>query len=344
MYDPVPVFPPSKAKVHDPGTSEVDLYVARVPGDRHSGLMFVTPQASWVLDLAVAGTFAALLPVVCDGAATAKNFAVVGYYPPGDHAHWRTGWERSGPADGPPVATVSADMSRRIARYVVDVFGPSFPRYVLIGQAATPVLSAAGGVETQSAVVFSEASASDRLPQSVLEWLYYEQGVDVRLFPVTRFVLSSSDPPTQVSNKDPGLLAWARDVAVHEAALSEVSGREVDRAHRLMGELRGSAVDPLAYVASIERTTREQRWWRVAPGTLVVVDAQYNVRGIGAAPARRRRWTRRKTTVVVASCVAVAVLAVVFGAVYGTHETLRRRGGLDLSGIQLQALERAVAR
>jgi hypothetical protein len=340
MYEPASVFPPSKAEVHDPGASDVELYVVRAPRDHHSGLMFVTPQASWVLDLALAGTFAALLPVVSDGAATAKNFAVVGYYSPQDHAKWRPAWERSGPS----VATVSAELCRRVTRYVVDVLGPTFSRYVLFGQAATPVLSAAGGVETQSAVVFSDASTSDRLPQGVFEWLYYEQGVDVGLFPVTRFVLSSAGPPTRVGDRDPGLLAWARDVAVHEPAISDVSGREVDAAHRVLTELCKSAVDPLRYVASLEPGTGKQRWWKVAPGKVVVVDAQYNVRGVGGPSARRRRWTRRKTTVVVASCVAVAVLAVVFGAVYGTTEALRRRGGPDLSGIQLLALERAVGR
>lgn len=340
MYEPVSVFPPSKAEVHNPGTSDVELHVVRVPGDRHSGLMFVTPQASWVLDLALAGTFAAMLPVVCDGAATAKNFVVVGYYPPHDHSKWSLGWERT----GPPVATVSAEVSRLITRYVVDVLGPTFSRFVLFGQAATPIISAAGGVETQSTVIFSEASTSDRLPQGVFEWLYYEQGVDVGLFPITRFILLSSGPPTRVDDNDPGLLAWARGVAVHETAISNVSGREVNRAHRVMTELCTSAVDPLKYVASLEPVTLKQRWWKVAPGVVVVVNARYNVRGVGGATARRRRWTRRKTTVVVASCVAAAVLAVVFGAVYGTHETLRRRGGPELSVIQLLALERAVTR
>lgn len=269
------IFPPNLAsksfKIHKP-TSEVTLYTCRTNlfgvkafgdyGLYHSGLLFKTSDATWVIDLAIAGSFARLIPFLKNQEVTIDNPIILEYYSPETMAKWGPYWNDK----GNPVCTISPSQYEKLIDTILNNIGPKYDKYVLFSVTAKPYYTIEDNEDKVVSTIFASDNTCDKLPMRCYEWLHQEYGTEIKPFTITRLALTTPQDPIPINNmKDPGLVKYTQEIQQFVNILSSIHTKDVQQAIKIFQEIMAQKNDfnYFEYVLALNNTTNTQQWYKL---------------------------------------------------------------------------------
>jgi len=280
--DPIIIFPSDKKPLIAKPDGPVDLYVCRTDvfgskllGDRglyHSGLLFEYGNTSWVIDLSIKGSMAALIPQLTnDGKVIVDNPIVLEYYSPESANSWQPYWDNK----GTKICTISSSLYNKLIDYILNTFAPFYNRYIPFGITNKPFYYISGNEDKIDSTIYAIDNTCDKLPMRCFEWLQKEHGVTSLPFPVTRLVLSVDEKPIPITNmKDTGLVAYTKMMQNYVQAFEKIHRKDPSSFINIIDLLtRTEETNILEYVLSLDNVTQKPQWYKL-PNTDVSISAE----------------------------------------------------------------------
>jgi hypothetical protein len=257
-------------------TASVDCYVVRAAlfgieelgkrGIYHSGILFNSIGRQWAFEL-ILSDFGNLIPRIVNEAVEVDNFITIGYYPPLDAHLWRSYWTETSAR----VCTIEPMQYKALVEYILQDFGPRFPRYVPFGIYGKPMVNLLGSsTEIQTSNVYTVDNTCDKLPMHCFQWLSSAYSVLVAPFPVTRIALQTPTPPKRMSPTSSELLAYAQELDAFKSEFSLISHRNYLALPALWYSLKHAKSGPFRYALSIDPVTSEQSYYQLPKDDVTV--------------------------------------------------------------------------
>lgn len=269
------IFPPNKAvtplNIHKP-TTPVTLYTSRTNlfgvkafgnyGLYHSGLFFKTSDATWVIDLAIEGGFANLIPSVKNGEVIMTNPIILEYYSPESKQKWGPYWSDI----GNPVCTISPSQYEKLIDTILNNIGPKYPKYLLFGISAKPYYTIEDDQDKIVSTIYASDNTCDKLPMRCYEWLNEEYGTEIKPFAITRLTLTTPQDPVPINNmKDPGLVNYANKMQYLIQIFGKISNKDPAGIYNILTELMKTegGFDYFEYVYALNNKTDAPQWYKL---------------------------------------------------------------------------------
>jgi hypothetical protein len=271
------IFPPNLVKssfsIHKP-TTPVTLYTSRTNlfgvkslgdyGLYHSGLLFKTSDATWVIDLAIEGNFANILPYLDDQKKSVKidNLIILEYYSPETKQKWGSYWNDI----GDPVCTISPSQYEKLIDTILKNIGPKYNKYLLFSITAKPYYTIEDNQDKIISTIFASDNTCDKLPMRCYEWLNQEYGIEIKPFAITRLALTTPQDPIPINDmKDPGLVKYTQEIQQYVGILSSLHNKDVNGLIKIYREIMAQKNDfnYFEYVLALNNTTNTQQWYKL---------------------------------------------------------------------------------
>jgi hypothetical protein len=269
-------------------TGNVQLYVVRSPlfgnevasavGVYHSGILCVADNKQWALELTL-DDFSRLVPTVRNDTIHMDNWITLGYYPPEDAHLWRSYWSYTSPL----TATISSTEYMAFIKWIVTVYGPTWPLYVPLGITSKPSATLSANRETLNDVVYTVDNTCDKLGMRAFQWLHDTMNVEIAPFPVQRLETQTWRAPTIVMDDDPGLVRASLEMRSIVQQVINKTGRAMTSSMLMQIASENPKIFH-RYQLSLDPVTYKQHYYLLPPNdvSLSVTDVFVDLGPIGA--------------------------------------------------------------